>query len=275
MEKRERFSADELTSRVTTSRLNKTLDSLEKRTYSSKEMEGYQRPSNAVLATNMISVGIDIPRLNVMAVVGQPKLTSEYIQATSRVGRNYPGAVFVLYDSFRSRDRSHFELFSSYHESFYKYVEPTAVTPFSAPARDKALPAVVIALLRLLNPDLTAEDNAVKFSRERYEDSITAVKKFLLGRYESVRENTSSLLASEKDAMEKEIDEIVRHWENFATSNPDSLDYGTFSEKPDKKHLLKNLDSPREGIEVPTSMRSVSPAIGCKVRPVKKEESES
>ena len=88
-----------------------------------------------LLATNMISVGVDVARLNIMLLVGQPKLTSEYIQASSRIGRTYPGIAFTLYDGTKSRDRSHYEQFKSYHESFYKYVDPTGVKPFAKTAR--------------------------------------------------------------------------------------------------------------------------------------------
>ena len=139
--------ADELTSRVSTTRLNETLDKLEKLVYSRENIENRRFASNVLLATNMISVGIDVARLNVMLLVGQPKLTSEYIQASSRIGRSFPGVAFAMYDGSKSRDRSHFEQFKPYHESFYKYVEPTGATPFSKPARERALHAVVIALL--------------------------------------------------------------------------------------------------------------------------------
>ena len=92
--RRQIVSADELTSRVTTTELNETLDRLEKIEYSKENIESKRYASNILLATNMISVGIDVARLNVMLMVGQPKLTSEYIQASSRVGRSYPGVVF-------------------------------------------------------------------------------------------------------------------------------------------------------------------------------------
>ena len=132
------INSDELTSRVSTTELNETLDKLEKIEYSRENIKAKRYASNVLLATNMISVGIDIARLNIMLIVGQPKLTSEYIQASSRVGRSFPGAVFIQYDATKSRDRSHYEQFRAYHDSFYRFVEPTGATPFSKPARERA-----------------------------------------------------------------------------------------------------------------------------------------
>ena len=112
---------------------------------------------DVALATNMISVGLDITRLGLMVVSGQPKSTSEYIQATSRVGRDpdRPGLVVTLLNLHRPRDRSHYEHFSAWHESFYRGVEATSVTPFSPRALDRGLPAVTVALARLGIPELT------------------------------------------------------------------------------------------------------------------------
>lgn len=101
-------SPDELTSRISTTELNETLDKLEKLTYSKDNRESKRYASNLLLATNMISVGIDVARLNVMVLIGQPKLTSEYIQASSRIGRLWPGVAFSVYDTSKSRDRSHY-----------------------------------------------------------------------------------------------------------------------------------------------------------------------
>jgi hypothetical protein len=112
---------------------------------------------DVALATNMISVGLDIIRLGLMVVLGQPKTSAEYIQATGRVGRdpNRPGLIVTLLNVHKPRDRSHYERFESYHASFYRAVEATSVTPFSPRALDRALPAALIGLCRHGNGRMT------------------------------------------------------------------------------------------------------------------------
>ncbi|NOK01000.1 MULTISPECIES: helicase-related protein [Myxococcus] len=112
------------------------------------------RPGHAVdacLASNIIEVGVDIDRLSLMAVVGQPKTTAQYIQVTGRVGRKWqerPGLVVTIYSASKPRDRSHFEKFRTYHERLYAQVEPTSVTPFSQPALSRALHAIMAIYVR-------------------------------------------------------------------------------------------------------------------------------
>ena len=92
-----------------------------------------QIPFDVILATSMLQVGVDVPRLGLMLLVGQPKNTAEYIQASSRVGRTAdgPGLVVTLGNWARPRDLAHFEQFRHYHETFYSQVEALSVTPFS------------------------------------------------------------------------------------------------------------------------------------------------
>ncbi len=122
---------------------------------------------DVVLATNMISVGVDIDRLGLMVVAGQPKTTSEYIQASSRVGRERPGLVVTCFNVRRPRDRSHYERFAAYHASFYRYVEATSLTPFSGPALERGLAGALVAMARLGDPAMTAPKGAMDTSPRR------------------------------------------------------------------------------------------------------------
>ncbi len=147
----------ELTSRYSTSQVARTREALGTPFRAESRLD-------VALATNMISVGLDIPRLGLMAVFAQPKMTSEYIQATSRVGRqaNKPGLVVTIFNINRSRDRSHYERFRFFHDTFYRNVEATSVTPFSPRALDRALFAVTVALARLGHDFMIRNEDAEK-----------------------------------------------------------------------------------------------------------------
>ncbi len=122
---------------------------------------------DVLLASNMISVGVDIDRLGLMVVAGQPKTTSEYIQASSRVGRQHPGLVVTVFNVRRPRDRSHYERFFAYHQSFYRYVEATSLTPFSGPALERGLTGTLVAMTRLGDAAMTPPTAAMEIEKHR------------------------------------------------------------------------------------------------------------
>tara|TARA_B100000315_G_scaffold260878_1_gene326730 strand:+ start:2890 stop:6507 length:3618 start_codon:yes stop_codon:yes gene_type:complete len=213
-----------------------------------------KKPVDVCLATNMVSVGVDISRLGVMLVTGQPKTTSEYIQATSRIGRAHPGVVFVWYNNSRPRDKSHFEQFMSYHQRIYGLVEPTSITPYSIPVRDRALHAQIITLARYFGIRHASDivNNDVK-------EKIKSV----------IMSKVSSIEKSEVEGTEKDIEKIFNNWEKFDVTNwgtmsgylPNNeecfLMYPYGKEPPDnmKSRTFKTL----------TSMRNVDADCGCAV----------
>lgn len=258
-------AASELTSRVSTSQLNETLEKLERLEYSKENLENKRYPINVLLATNMISVGVDVARLNVMLLVGQPKLTSEYIQATSRIGRTYPGIAFTLYDATKSRDRSHYEQFKAYHESFYKYVEPTSVTPFAKPARDRALHAVMVSMIRHMY-GLSADSDAVYFDTNL--DGVREIENYILERIKKINSRLDFEYADEIDVIRNEMVQFWTEWkERIVLAGHKNFYYGdSFMVTPpagDAKRLLKvfgsgGSDTSRETL---TSMRNVDKSI--------------
>ena len=161
-------SVEELTSRRSSADIPRILDRLEtafdpaqdklRRAGKSKDRSV---PLDVLLATNMISVGVDVSRLGSMVVAGQPKTTAEYIQATSRVGRSAPGLVCTVFNWARARDLSHYERFEHYHATFYQHVEALSVTPFAARALDRGLTALLVALVRLTDDEFNANSRVL------------------------------------------------------------------------------------------------------------------
>ena len=155
----------ELTSRISNKDIPRTLDRLEE-TFSPA---GGGNPVDIALATNMLSVGVDVNRLGLMIVTGQPKNTAEYIQSTSRVGRKFPGLVCTVLSWARPRDFSHYESFEHFHATFYKHVEAQSVTPFARRALDRGLTGAMVSLVRLDAPNFAQNAGA-----ERMQSSADA-----------------------------------------------------------------------------------------------------
>ena len=194
---RELKTVNELTSRVPSSEIPGRLKALE------RKLGGGNAPDDVVLATNMISVGVDIDRLGLMTVMGQPQASAEYIQATSRVGRQHPGLVVTIFNSARSRDRSHYESFRPFHQSLYRAVEATSATPFAARARDRGLHGVLIAMTRLLVGELAGNDSA--HLAADYWDDLTKVG-------DLISERVGRVAPDEQAATEDEIAALLKVW---------------------------------------------------------------
>lgn len=162
-------------------------------------------PVDILLATNMIAVGVDIDRLGLMLVNGQPKGTSEYIQATSRVGRKHPGLVVVAYTQTKNRDRSHYERFVGYHQSLYRFVEPTSVTPFSPQARSRGIRGLLVAVAR----HLCGFESPKDINDDSKKGLLTEELGWLLDR-------VGKIDADERDDTQRELERWLDHWRQYA-----------------------------------------------------------
>ncbi|WP_227340277.1 helicase-related protein [Sphingopyxis sp. P8] len=210
-DEREVSNVEELTSRRTQDEILRMLDQLE----TPCNEEG---SVDVVLATNMVSVGVDIARLGLMVVNGQPKTTSEYIQSTSRVGRSdTAGLVVTILNNAKARDRSHFETFAGWHQALYRDVEATSVTPFASRARDRALHAALVAAVRHLVPGMTGQSD-VRLSEERRELAEELVHKMVLraGRIDS--EETEVRAELEKLLDDWQARSPQKYWDEFRPS---------------------------------------------------------
>jgi len=203
----------ELTSRVSSADVPQALDQL-----------GTSYPSDdspdVVLATNMISVGVDVDRLGLMAMMGQPQTTAEYIQATSRVGRKRPGLVVTLYNAARSRDLSHYELFVPYHQALYRQVEATGATPFAARARDRALHGVLVSLAR--NVLVEGAPDGAAGSVPAWKDSLDRVARAIVDRARAVEPD-------ELEPLQRQLDTLIARW-------VDAAENGQVTKYPGWKH---------------------------------------
>lgn len=244
------YQADELTSRVSSNDILRTLDKLELK-YDKSNLENKIYTSDIVLATNMISVGVDVSRLNVMVIVGQPKLTAEYIQASSRVGRKDPGLVCTLFDSAKTRDRSHYENFKSYHDSFYYYVEPTSLTPFSEAAVDRALHALIVTLMRHSFGYNSEQDAGLIVRDGKYKEEI---KTLLLNRVQAIDSDACEMVS-------KKIDEFFEFWYSSIESLEDGIElrYSNTGRSGEFKRLMKDFGQYENESAYPTlrAMRNV------------------
>ncbi len=250
------YKIQELTSRISSDKIPDTLKDLER---SYKFNDG--RNSNALdicLATNMVATGVDISRLGLMFIHGQPKTTAEYIQASSRVGRRSsdgPGLIFTLYSPSKPRDKSQYEQFQGYHSRIYSNVEPTSVTPFSINVRERALHAVLIGLMRHFSFDNEGLLKHPYTDNDEFNELKSIVTNILIQRCSTVNPNE---LESTKALCIKRLFK----WEN--TGFQEYGDAGNYKIKYSDIHPLMYASSAEvkreiseKSLATPTSLRGV------------------
>ena len=260
-------SIQELTSRVSSRDIPKHLDQLEVKCkaqfdpvdgrFVTRWDDGETRSIDVVLATNMLSVGVDVNRLGLMVVNGQPKGTAEYIQATSRVGRSFPGLVCTVLTWARPRDLSHYETFEHYHATFYKHVEAQSVTPFSPRAMDRGLTGALLSVVRLENEVYNPNEGAGAMEKADDVDVGRAADALISRAWSISQEEWVKALASE------EIKERIDEWATEANVGGRTLAYER--KGPEKATTVNLLRKPGiqawDSFTVPMSMREVEPGV--------------
>jgi hypothetical protein len=256
----------ELTSRASNYDIPKYLDQLEvrfdgiydiaERKWVIRRGENDPRPIDVVLATNMLSVGVDVNRLGIMVVNGQPKGSAEYIQATSRVGRAFPGLVVSVLTWARPRDLSHYETYEHFHATFYQHVEAQSVTPFSPRAIDRGLTGTMLSLMRNRFEPFSPNTGAGAMTSPSLPE-VTSTIRALAARGWEVTEDSAK-----KALTEAELKSRADFWAQEAGVGGRTLVYQKYGAGPTAYPLLESPGiRPWSTWTVPTSMREVEPAV--------------
>jgi hypothetical protein len=236
----------ELTSRRRSDEIPKAIEQLQVRYAPGQER---QEAVDICLASNIIEVGVDIDRLGLMTIVGQPKTTAQYIQVSGRVGRRAdvsPGLVITIYGAAKPRDRSHYERFRTYHQQLYAQVEPTSVTPFATPVLRRALHAAAVAYVRQVSPrDL----QPYPFPAHEFDEAIDLLRQ-------------RALIAdkSEVPVLDRMAQKRARQWDGWERTQWEANPPPWGDPKQGLMRYagtLPDLDSKATIWDVPTSMRNV------------------
>lgn len=193
----------ELTSRLNSSDVSRFISEL-KTPFSKKKNQSI----DVCLASNIIEVGVDIDRLSLMTINGQPKSSAQYIQVSGRIGRKThesPGLVVTLYNPQNSSDKSHYEHFVEYHQKLYSQVEVSSVTPFSRFSINRGLPAILIAYIRQC---FSLKETANAPNPDFFD--LEEVKYSIVEFYKSVRKKCCLVDKSELEYMDEKFNEFYK-----------------------------------------------------------------
>ncbi len=177
-----------------------------------------QDPSalDAVFTTSMFGTGVDVSRLGLMVVHGQPKTNSSYIQSTGRVGRNDGGLVITFYKSSRPRDVSHYEMFCGYHMNLDRFVEPVTVAPFSSGALARCAGPTIVGILRNMKNSTNPwheNESAISMKTQRWCTEVSALPQL----FESKARFQPPLRQPEPGLIEQFINSELEKWHQCAS----------------------------------------------------------
>ncbi|HTI58982.1 helicase-related protein [Mucilaginibacter sp.] len=272
---RSEINDSELTGRLSGEEVKSNLASIE----SAWELAKMPYPPELVIATNMISVGIDVSRFNTMVINSMPRNTAEYIQASSRVARDLEGIVFTVHHPFRSRDISHYQRFREFHEKFYSYVEPISVTPFANKALDRYFAMYLAVMVRhdeqlgLMNNDdarsvdmvrvQTIRQDIKRYIYEIYKRSLK-LNVYLKTRPTGVSSNVEGIITEEEiEDIDFQLDDLlITRWLDRITGQDPTIDI-KFRESVSPQSLFapRNNEAINDNWNVKESLREIAPAV--------------
>lgn len=243
--------AQELTSRISNERIKETLDRLN--IPFENDIEN-SRAIDLVLATNMISVGLDVQRLGVMLVNGMPRNIAEYIQSTSRVARKNKGVIFTLFNPDNSRDLSYFEHFVSFHQKFYKEIEPLSLTPFTENTFHRMLLTTIVTYFRHKLGNYS--NDAVKnLNKEIIKKDLND----LIEKHKGITDN-------EKNDFGLKVEHFLNYWEDRITAATDANYKLRFKSNNQEESFLKTRDQiNNDEFAIMQSVRNVEPSTKIKI----------
>lgn len=270
----------ELTGRLRNSEIPKLLNNL------NDKYGKVKYPVDVCLASNIIEVGVDVPRLSLMSIAGQPRGTSQYIQASGRIGRDLPGLVIVNYDTKKSRDVSHYENFRSYHEQIYSYVEAASATPYTIPVLERALSGTLFAFIRCKTSEKGLKSVfSIHEKNSEINKNLDNFRDINHERINTIYKNDQKKLEDTLKNFDRVFESIIKRWKRGTDkqSNGDVEVWGKFGEFIKESNNIQPLLRPsgvycrrswrRDSIETPMNMRGVDPACEAEISFIEKYDS--
>lgn len=268
----ERFHESELTGRLNGDEVVNALNTVQTKSWN-PDKRLTDTPSDYILATNMISVGLDVSRLNTIIMNSMPRNIAEYIQASSRVARKDKGLVLTLHNPFRSRDVSHFEKFREFHEKLYYYVEPISITPFSYKSVERYMPLYLGTIARHLIHDLENNAEAQNFDEAKENEILHLIKEYFgnrLARTEQLNGIERGLLTTDLyDHIINETEQLLQEWKN--KQHAGNLKY-SLNFNPQHNTLLYSSSNDYDNAaeddiwNMPSSLRIVEPEAVLRIK---------